>query len=204
MYPGVSMAVSRSRGRSTDVRLLTVLWQQWQDVGTAMPAGRWSDPTGLGEWTVRDLFAHVARGVATTVQLASRPAGESEPELVDAAAYFAALRPLGAAGAAQVARLATEWASARSEADLVAGFGLSVPDLSSGTVVRSIAGTIRFADYLVTRVLEATVHLLDIGVQPPGEALDRAADVLVDLCPPADFVRLATGRPAGPLFPVLT
>ncbi|MEV4319973.1 maleylpyruvate isomerase N-terminal domain-containing protein [Actinocrispum sp. NPDC049592] len=198
------MAVSRSRGRSTDVRLLTALWQQWQDVGTAMPAGRWSHPTGLGKWTVRDLFAHVALGVRTTVQLASQPAVESGPELGDAAAYFAALRPLGEAGAAQVARLATQWASVRSDAELVAGFDVPVPDLAGDPVVRSIAGTIRFADYLVTRVLEATVHLLDVGVQPPGEALDRAADVLLDLCPPADFVRLATGRPAGPLFPVLT
>jgi hypothetical protein len=56
----------------------------------------------------------------------------------------------------------------------------------------------------VTRVLEATVHLLDVGGQPPGEALNRAVDVLVDLSPPEDLVRLATGRPAGQFFPVLT
>jgi uncharacterized protein (TIGR03083 family) len=201
--------LSRSRARSTDVRLLAELWRSWFGAGQRMPADLWTRPVGLGDWTVRELYAHVGKGAGTLRDLVSRQPIHGEPDLPDAAAYFAALRPLGAAGAAQVAQAATEWAAGRSNDVLVNDFEAPVPDMDGQSVVLSIAGTIRLADYLVTRILEATVHLQDLGqvvpdVTVPPEALYRVVDVLADLCPPEEFVRLATGRPAKVIFPVLT
>ncbi|HWO65058.1 MAG TPA: hypothetical protein VNO31_33985, partial [Umezawaea sp.] len=73
-----------------------------------------------------------------------------------------------------------------------------------------IAGVMRLGDYALTRVLEATVHLLDLVAAVPGaaevpeRALRRTVDVLADLTPPAEFIALATGRASGGVFPVLT
>lgn len=202
---------SRSRYRTGDLDTLAELWQCWHDAGLRMPADTWTTPSGLGDWTVRELYAHVARGVGTLADLLAQPALPEEPALSDAAGYFAALRSFDAA---QVAATAREWAAARTDDDLVDAFNTTVlaklPRTTETVVVRGIAGTIRLADYVVTRILEATVHLLDLGhvvphaSAPPPAALRRTVDVLADLSPPADFIRLATGRPSVPVFPVLT
>jgi uncharacterized protein (TIGR03083 family) len=177
-----------------------------------MPAAAWTAPSGLGDWTVRELYAHVGRGVSTLADLLAQPPLPDEPAVSDAAGYFAALRPLGAA--AQVADTARAWAAVRADDVLVDAFRAPVLAELARTpetvVVRSIAGTIMVADYVVTRILEATVHLLDLGDvvpqvnPPPPVALRRTVDVLADLSSPMDFIRLATGRPGAPVFPVLT
>jgi uncharacterized protein (TIGR03083 family) len=188
------------------------VWHRWHEAGLRIRT--WTTPSGLGDWTVRELYAHVARGVETFVELLAQPPIAGEPEVPDAAAYFAALRPLGAAGAAHVAETARVWAAARTDGELVDVFAAPAAkvlgELNEDVVVRGIAGTIRVGDYAVTRVLEATVHLLDLAdavpqvSPPPPDALRRTVDVLTDLTPPADFVRLATGRPSAPVFPVLS
>jgi hypothetical protein len=211
---------SRSRYRATDRDTLAELWHHWHVAGLWMPAGMWTARSGLGEWTVRELYAHVGRGVSTLADLLARAPSAGEPDLPDAAAYFAALKPLGAAGAAHVARTAGAWAAERTDDDLVSVFHepaakvlTALPtaeDTAEDAVVDSIAGTIRVADFAVTRILEATVHLLDLGAvvshagTPSPDAMRRTVDVLADLTPPADFVRAATGRPSPGVFPVLT
>ena len=181
-----------------------------------MPAGGWAAPSGLGDWTVRELYAHVGRGVWTLADLLSQPPLIREPALRDAAAYFAALRSLGAAGATQVADTASAWAAARTDDVLVDTFDVPVEKVLAAlpaarhTVVRGVAGTIRVADFAVTRIVEATVHLLDLAAAaphasaPPPEAVHRTVDVLADLSPPTEFIRLATGRTSAPIFPVLS
>ncbi|MET1071707.1 MAG: maleylpyruvate isomerase N-terminal domain-containing protein [Umezawaea sp.] len=204
---------ARSVGRADDVDLLEALWGDWHAAGLALTEAQWASASGLGEWTVRELYAHVGRGVATTAGLV---AVESGPELPDAAAYFRALRGLGAKGAAQVAAAAQDWAAGRDAGTLVGDFDgpaakvvAGVRDTGTG-VVATIAGAMRMSDYVLTRVLEATVHLLDLVAVVPGvvevpqAALRRAVDVLADLAPPAEFIALATGRPSGAVFPVLT
>jgi uncharacterized protein (TIGR03083 family) len=202
---------ARSVGRADDVDLLAHLWQTWQTTGQALTPDQWASQSGLGTWTVRDLYAHVSRGVTTTAGLVASP---SPPEIPDAAAYFRALRALGPQGATHVAEAARDWAATHPVETLIADFGaLAATTLAkirtTGTVT-TIAGTMRMSDYALTRVLEATVHLLDLTTATPGiatipeEALRRTVDVLTDLTPPADFIALATGRPAPPVFPVLT
>ncbi|PRY45026.1 maleylpyruvate isomerase N-terminal domain-containing protein [Umezawaea tangerina] len=193
--------------------LLETLWGHWHAVGLALADAEWATASGLGDWTVRELYAHVGRGVTTTAGLV---ASEAEPELADAASYFRALRGLGAKGAEQVAAAARDWAAARDADALVGDFdGPAAKVLAdvraTGTgVVTTIAGAMRMSDYALTRVLEATVHLLDLlavvpgAVEVPEPALRRAVDVLADLTPPAGFIALATGRPSGAVFPVLT
>ncbi|MEO6082423.1 MAG: maleylpyruvate isomerase N-terminal domain-containing protein [Umezawaea sp.] len=203
---------ARSVGRAEDIDLLDQLWGAWHAVGLALTPEQWAAGSGLGDWTVRELYAHVARGVTTTSGLV---ATSSEAELPDAAAYFLALRGLGAKGAEQVAAHAREWAAARDVETLVGDFGglaaatvAGVRAAATGVVV-TIAGAMRLNDYALTRVLEATVHLLDLAAAVPGavvvpeQALPRVVDVLADLTPPAEFIALATGRPSGPVFPVL-
>ncbi|WNV85971.1 maleylpyruvate isomerase N-terminal domain-containing protein [Umezawaea sp. Da 62-37] len=182
-------------------------------VGLVLTDVQWASASGLGEWTVRELYAHVGRGVTTTAELVAVGSG---PELPDAASYFLALRELGPTGAVGVAAAAKEWAAERDVGTLVGDFdGLAakvVADVRAvGTgVVTTIAGTMRMSDYVLTRVLEATVHLLDLVAVVPGAAevpeaaLRRAVDVLTDLTPPAELIALATGRPSGVVFPVLT
>jgi uncharacterized protein (TIGR03083 family) len=206
----------RSRYRVTDRDVLAELWSRWYDAGRRMPVNMWAAHSGLGNWTVRELYAHVSRGVSTLADLAAQSPSTDEPDLPDAAAYFATLRPLGAEGAAQVAEAATAWAAERTNEVLVEAFhGVAGTILATfptveRNVVRSIAGTIRVADFAVTRILEATVHLLDLGAavpqagMPPPDALHRTVDVLADLIPPADFVLAATGRPSRLVLPVVT
>jgi hypothetical protein len=200
--------MSRSRGRGSDRDLLARVWRCWLDAGRRITADEWETPSGLGDWTVRELYAHVGKGVHTLADLRSQPPVHGEPELPDAAAYFAALRPLGTAGAEQVARAAVQWAADREKDVLIEDFdGPAVAALAGVVdhqVVRSIAGPIRMAEFVVTRIVEGTVHLLDLGHTPPADAMDRVVDVLADLSPPADFIRLATGRPAAAIFPVLS
>ncbi|MBP2327970.1 uncharacterized protein (TIGR03083 family) [Kibdelosporangium banguiense] len=192
------------------------MWNRWHIAGRRMPAEMWTAGSGLGDWTVRELYAHVSRGVSTLADLIAQPLCTDEPELSDAAAYFAALRPLGKQGAAQVAQAARIWAAERADEVLVeafhgqAGRVLAALSVNGNNVVRSIAGTIRLSDFAVTRILEATVHLLDLGAVvahaagPTPDALHRTVDVLTDLFPPADFVLAATGRSSSVVLPVLT
>ena len=199
---------ARSVGRADDVDLLALLWRTWHRAGSSLTSSQWASPSGLGDWTVRDLYAHVAKGVTTTATL---PVTREPPVLADAAAYFLALRPLGAQGAHHVAASAKEWATRPT---LVEDFDtLATSTLArfrTATTVTTIAGPMRILDYALTRVLEATVHLLDLTAAVPGiatvpePALHRTVDVLADLTPPADFIALATGRSTPALFPVLT
>lgn len=208
-----STRASRSRGLIGDLDLLAELWNQWHRAGQQIPAQHWDAPSGLGDWTVQELVAHVSRGVWTLADLVVQASPDRDPELPDASAYFSTL--MGREdGAHYVAMAAMHWATTHSDS-LVTDFdgpGTSVlaAARSVGSApVPTIAGTMRLSDYVLTRVVEATVHLLDLGActdapEPSSHALHRTTDVLTDLTPTVDFIRLATGRPTCPVFPVLS
>jgi uncharacterized protein (TIGR03083 family) len=198
-----------------DIAVLADLWLRWWQSGRRLTDEQWSAPTRLERWRVRELYAHVARGIGTLGNLLADPA-DAPAEISCAAAYFARLRG-GPASADEVARVAVRFAAETDDAGLVDLFGeprievlAAAAALAPEMVLASIAGPIRLHSYLVTRIVDATVHLLDLQhalgaeVVVPEPALLRTVQVLVRLIPSASFIDLATGRGADPVFPVLT
>jgi uncharacterized protein (TIGR03083 family) len=197
-----------------DIAILADLWARWRQSGYRLAGEQWSGPTRLERWRVRDLYAHVARGIPTFGNLLASPAG-TPAEVSYAAGYFARLR--GPASADQVARTAVQFAADTGDAALADLFGRPATEvlataaaLGPETVLASIAGPIRLHSYLVTRIVEATVHLLDLqhalgaATMVPEPALLRTVRVLVRLIPNEAFIDLATGRSTDPVLPVLT
>jgi hypothetical protein len=160
-------------------------------------------------WTVHQLFAHTVRGMAVISDLLDA-GGEPAPVLLpDAAAYFRAAFALPGIHEGIVERAVQAAATAgpdplawaRSVADAARRRVADTPD---DTVVVHFAGSLRFDDYLGTRVTELVLHTLDLqlacGWDPDVAAgavavVDR---VLLDLADRADPVGLAlalSGRP---------
>ncbi|GAA1027366.1 MULTISPECIES: maleylpyruvate isomerase N-terminal domain-containing protein [Amycolatopsis] len=204
---------SRAVGLDGDIDLLEDLWQRWFDAGRHLSASSWELP-GLGVWSVKELYAHVSRGARTTVNLFESEDAKGTPDVPDAAAYFGRLMN-GPDPRAGVAAAAKAWSAAHSAADLIAEFphatgsALQAARRNGDRLLHTVGGSMRAADYLLTRVVEATVHLLDLRdfvpavAAPPDRAVMRTADVLVSLATPENVVRLATGRAASAAFPVL-
>lgn len=174
-------------------------------------------PTRCEAWDVRGLIGHLIRDVDRIVAYlaASPPDRAPSPDDIDAVAYFRAFDPVQAApGVAQRSR-ETAAAYATHEA-LVEGFAQTwrhAVDAATAAgperiVTVAWGHTMRLADYVPTRVLEMTVHGLDLadalGVQPwttPGAAeVTRALLVgLLEREPPAGwddtmFFDKGTGR----------
>ena len=177
----------------------------------AIGPDQWSLPASDG-WTVRQLAAHVVRGLAVITEYLDAGLPVPEVLLPDAAAYFrAALDMEGIhVGIADRAVAAAEAAGddLATWARDVAGSALArVADTDDDEVVIHFAGALRFVDYLDTRTTEVVVHGLELqvacGREPdaPADALAVANGVLLALVDRADPVALAlalTGR-AGPV-----
>jgi len=198
-----------------DIALLADLWLRWWQSGRSLTDEQWSAPTRLERWRVRELYAHVARGILTLGDLLAAPS-DAPAEITCAAVYFARLRG-GPGSADEVARVAVRFAAETGDAGLADLFGepgtevlAAAAALAPETALASIAGPIGLHSYLVTRIVEATVHLLDLqhalGAEAmvPEPALRRTVQVLVWLIPSASFIDLATGRGTDQVFPVLT
>jgi uncharacterized protein (TIGR03083 family) len=185
------------------------------DVLEHVQPGQWETPA-LGEWSVRELAGHTLRSLAVVPEFAATTAEEVAVDS-PAAYYRAALSAPGinqqvaerghAAGAAlgpdplAVVRPATERALAA-----LAG----VADDARWTVN---VGGMRAADYMPSRVLELTVHTLDLAqaigypIQPGRDALGVVLHLLAELAvdsPHAGALALvATGRRVPGSFTVL-
>jgi uncharacterized protein (TIGR03083 family) len=205
--------VSRAHGTDHDLSLLRRAWADWARLGAGLSEEDWRRPARLPGWDVRTLYAHVARSVDVLVDVLREPV-PGEPERSSASAYFASFRGVREDAARSVDRAARQAATA-GPAKLVASLtddGPRVLDAAAdagAATVRTVAGTISVPDYLLTRLVEATVHLLDLRAAVPGpgpdpQALDRAADVLVGIAGPVAFVESATGRADLSIFPLLT
>lgn len=125
----------------------------------------WQGP-GLGEWTMRDLVGHTSRALTTVETYLARPAARIA--IKDAAAYYAATRAgvdhaaVAERGRAAGADLGTD--PAGTVADLAARVVARVHAAPDDATVLTLVGGMRLDDYLATRVLELTVHSLDILV----------------------------------------
>lgn len=152
------------------------------EVVESIPDDAWSQP-GLGEWSVRELTAHVLRAWSTVRDYLAEPVPADSTATLTAAEYLVVGLTLpgvheGVAerARAEVASLGDDPAAAiralaRDTTDLVA----ATPD---ARLVPTRFGALRLDEYLRTRAFELTVHGLDLvratGVPAPP-ALEAAA-----------------------------
>lgn len=204
-----------------DDRLSTLdaLWVVWAAHGRSFTDEQWALPTRLGDWTVRDLYAHHAGwpfGLASLVTQVR----DAEPTHPSAAALLREFnRPDGVANTRRdtAAAAAKDDARRYSTDDMVGQFATHGPRSlgvarSLGPVVVDYFGRalLRLEDAISIGVMEATVHLLDLqralGQEPdvPAGGLAHTAALLAEMAPPVGLIEAATGRSGVTPFPVLS
>jgi hypothetical protein len=177
-----------------------------------VPPGAWDQPA-LGEWSVRDLTGHTARALANVERyLAAAPA---HADITGPDAYYRLVARHGSD--AEVAERGRQAGRELGEdpAGAVAALAARVVPLALRTpetaLVATPVGGMRLGDYLPTRVLELTVHSLDLAaalaleVDLPRQAAAVSLRLVADLALTAGAGALllaATGR--GPLPPGYT
>jgi len=161
---------------------------------------------GLGEWSVLELVAHASRAYLT-LERYLQPSGRIDIETGADFFRLALADPtmnaaVAARGRDEVAALGDDPVAtirARAASALVA-----VEGAAPGAVCVTFAGTLSLADYLATRVVELTIHTLDLaaavggdGAEPPGAAARVSLIVLSGLAAQpssAVLLRALTGR----------
>ena len=166
---------------------------------TALVGDRWAEP-GLGEWDVRALVGHTSRSLLTVEAYLASPAEAAE--VPSAADYFRATRAMAAGPAvAQRGRDAGD-ALGDDPASAVAEIAARVVPLvdaqDGGTLLTTIAGGMRLADYLPTRTFELAVHTSDLA-RALDEPLDVPASSAVQALLLVTELAAGDGR-AGPLL----
>ena len=172
------------------------------DTVARVQPGQWDD-VGLGEWNVRDLVGHTSRSLTRVEEFCAQP---SETATVLSAAEHYRLPAdndeIAARGREAGAELGDDPAAAvRTAADRVLPL---LDGLSEDMVISYPNGGIRLGDYLETRVVELTVHTLDLAnaigadAEAPDEALSVTLHLLADLAVAsgqgAALALAATGR----------
>lgn len=128
----------------------------------------------LGSWTLAELVAHLLRGASRLSAYADEPVDEAAP-LLDRVAYFRRLTSADAPGVAERAVTDARKVDAETLPALFAETWRNDHDLAMAAPAdRRIAtrfGPVRTDEFLATRVLEVTIHHLDLRSaldQPPA------------------------------------
>jgi uncharacterized protein (TIGR03083 family) len=165
------MPPAKKRARSYDpVKIRTTVFTQFGHVREAvrtLTADQLALPTRLGEWTVRDLAAHVTMAVETV----SRNLEREEPVKAELALLdwpFAT-----AARAGDIADGTRDLAAANPDLDALYArteerLTRKLADAPGDRVLAARTGAITLADYLVTRTVELVVHTDDLNAAVPG------------------------------------
>jgi len=123
------------------------------------------EPVGLGDWTVRELVAHLGLGIGLSRYVVAAEPGAVPLSLGD---YVRAYPP----ASEQIAAMTREILASFGD-DLVGGFrrtaaeAFAALDATPGEVFQARRGPISRDDYLMTRLLELVAH---------GDDLQRALD----------------------------
>ncbi|MFG3662057.1 sterol carrier family protein [Streptomyces sp. NPDC047706] len=184
------MPPAKKRPRAYDpVKTRAAVLAQFGEVRRAVPGltpEQLALPTGLGDWTVRDLVAHI--GMALTA--VSRLLGEPEPARQDARPtdWPAAIAADAPAIAGTAHRLAGDHPDLDAYlADAERRFTAGVDTHPGTRLLPTGAGALPLADYVVTRTVELVVHTDDLNAAVPGldipcdrQALAAATRLLAD------------------------
>ena len=178
------------------------------DAVLAVPDDAWSAP-GLGVWTIQELVGHASRAVVTVEQYLDAPKLEitiHSPleyytrglQLATQALHDDVAERGRQAGAALGDDPVT---SIRQLAQRVVNRVASEPD---DAVCSSRFGGMRLIDYLPTRIVELTVHSLDITDAldyPPtvrGDAVALTTEIMAKVADPLVLIRSLGGRATLP------
>lgn len=143
-------------------------------------------PTRLGEWTVRDLVAHVGMSLGAVVRLVE------EPEPVKQGGTPADWPGAIGADAQDIAAYAPELAEQHPDlvahlADREQRFTAVLAEHPGTRLLATNAGALTLDDYVVTRTVELVVHTDDLNAAVPGldipydrQALAAATRLLAD------------------------
>lgn len=176
-----------------------------------LAAQQWHGPTRLEGWDVFTLVAHIRRSLLTVIDYGAKPL-DAAPT-VDRISYW----NFDGAAIAEAVTERTKQSSAHLSADTMAGeFAARLSEalvvLENGqpeTVIHSIFGPMKLVEFVATRVVELTVHSLDLfdalGLAPRLHPSAQAVtvEILERLCKqsrPAvladdlDFIEAAAGR----------
>ena len=161
---------------------------QLVDVLERVPSDAWEKP-GLGEWTVRELVAHVLKifdGPVTSEE-------QDRPLAADSAAAYYVLAMSSPRIHEEVAERARTRAASFGDSPVEAARAVvartldAVDALDDAALVTTNVGPVRLVDYLSTRVLEIVIHSMDVSlaagvpVETSREALTVTLALLSDI-----------------------
>lgn len=136
--------------------------RHFREVLAEVPDSAWEEP-GLGDWTVRTLAGHTSRALITVLTYLERPA--QNIDVGSSAEYYSGQDFTSSPDITARAVAAGEDLGAKpleTVDRLLAQLEKVVP-LVSDRVIETIAGGMRFSDYLPTRIFELAVHSLDLA-----------------------------------------
>ena len=202
-----------------------LLRRQWEALRTWLEdvdaLGRADVPTGLGDWTVGDLVAHLGLGLKLVTGITPAEEGTVPISLRE---YVAAYPPAATAIAGQTEELQVELGEdVLAGLDRIAGDAFEHLAGIETPVVLARRGPITRDDYVLTRLLELVVHGDDLAraLDAPRHPGDREAVTTVATAlalaygevtggppmvgSPLAWIRLAAGREASedPILPLL-
>ncbi|GAA3767668.1 maleylpyruvate isomerase family mycothiol-dependent enzyme [Streptomyces chiangmaiensis] len=184
------MPPAKKRTRTYDpAKIRTAVFAQFgnvrQAVGTLTP-DQSALPTRLGDWTVRELVAHIGTVLAGVSRLLDEP----EPARQDATLldWPFATRANSDAIAGAARRLAEQHPDLSAFlADVEQHFTAGLDTYPGTRLLASSAGAMPLADCVVTRTVELVVHTDDLNAAVPGldipydrQALAAATRLLAD------------------------
>lgn len=174
------MPPARKRTRSYDpARTRAAVLAQFGNVRAAvrtLTPEQLALPTRLGDWTVRELVAHIGMALTSVDRLLEHP----EPARKDARAtdWPAAVAADAKAIAGTARRLAADHPDLDAHlADAEQRFIARLDAHPGSRLLPTSAGALPLADYVVTRTVELVVHTDDLNAAVPGAdiAYDRQA-----------------------------
>ncbi|MFT4215920.1 MAG: maleylpyruvate isomerase N-terminal domain-containing protein [Micropruina sp.] len=154
-----------------------------------VPHDAWDRPA-LGVWDVRSLVGHTARAVLTALDYLNKPA--AMVELRSAAEYLAAGylvdRSIHEAVAERGVAAGHDLGDEPAEVveTMIGRLRAAIAGLDGDPVITTLLGTMRYSDYLETRMVELVVHTSDIalaiGREPrlPARAVGRVLHIICD------------------------